>query len=52
VHGWSLEGIELQELAPPDIEDEENRQTMFRSSEVELSETMRLLFDRIELIKI
>ena len=50
VHGWSLEGIELQELAPPDIEDEENRQTMFRSSEVELGETMRLLFGRIERI--
>jgi circadian clock protein KaiC len=49
-HGWSLEGIELQELVPPDIEGEENRQTMFRSSEVELGETMRLLFDRIERI--
>jgi circadian clock protein KaiC len=47
-HGWSLEGIELQELVPLHIEGEENRQTMFRSSEVELGETMRLLFDRIE----
>jgi circadian clock protein KaiC len=50
-HGWSLEGIELQELVPSDIEGEESRQTMFRSSEVELGETMRLLFDRIERIK-
>jgi circadian clock protein KaiC len=47
-HGWSLEGIELCELVPPDIEGEGNRQTMFRSSEVELGETMRLLFERIE----
>jgi len=47
-HGWSLEGIEVCELVPPDIEEECNQQTMFRSSEVELGETMRLLFDRIE----
>jgi len=49
-HGWSLEGVELFELVPPDIEGEENRQTLFRSSEVELGETMRLLFDQIERI--
>lgn len=50
-HGWSLAGLELQELIPPDIEGEENRQTVFRSSEVELGETLRLLFDRIESIR-
>ena len=49
-HGWSLAGVELFELVPPDIEGEENRQTLFRSSEVELGETMRLLFDQIERI--
>lgn len=49
-HGWSLDGIELCELAPADIEEERNRQTMFRSSEVELGETMRLLFREIERI--
>lgn len=49
-HGWSLDGIELCELVPPDFEGEGNRQTMFRPSEVELGETMRLLFDQIERI--
>jgi circadian clock protein KaiC len=47
-HGWSLKGIELCELAPPDLVGEANRQTVFRPSEVELGETMRLLFDEIE----
>jgi circadian clock protein KaiC len=47
-HGWSLEGIEIFELAPPGMDEDESRQTLFHSSEVELSETMRLLLDRIE----
>src|SRR5260370_4535459 len=42
-HGWSLGGIELCELVPPDAaESDENRQTMFRPSEVRLVETMPL----------
>src|SRR5260370_1370271 len=50
-HGWSLGGIELCELVPPDAaESDENRQTMFRPSEVELGETMRLLCGEIERI--
>jgi circadian clock protein KaiC len=49
-HGWSLEGIELCELVPPDIEGDADRQTVFRPSEVELGETIRLLFDQIERI--
>ncbi len=50
-HGWSLEGIEISELVPPDAaEGDENRQTMFRPSEVELGETMRLLCGEIERI--
>jgi len=49
-HGWSLEGIELCELVPPDIAGDKNRQTMFRSSEVELGETIKLLFDQLERI--
>ena len=41
----------MYELMPPDAEDGEgNRQTMFRPSEVELGETMRLLCDEIERI--
>jgi circadian clock protein KaiC len=50
-HGWSLEGVEICELVPPDGEDGDgNRQTMFRPSEVELGETMRLLCAQIERI--
>ena len=47
-HGWSLAGLELCELVPPDIDGATSRQTVFRPSEVELGETMRLLFDEIE----
>src|SRR5260370_8621246 len=48
-HGWSLEGIEICELVPPDMaEGDDNRQTMFPASEVELGETMRLLLGEIE----
>jgi circadian clock protein KaiC len=50
-HGWSLDGIEICELVPPDVaEGDDSRQTMFRPSEVELGETMRLLFGEIERI--
>jgi circadian clock protein KaiC len=50
-HGWSLEGVEIRELVPPDGADGDgNRQTMFRPSEVELGETMRLLCGEIERI--
>lgn len=50
-HGWSLKGVEMCELVPPDAEDGDgNRQTMFRPSEVELGETIRLLCDEIERI--
>jgi len=50
-HGWSLGGIEFCELVPPDsAEGDENRQTMFRPSDVELGEAMRLLYGEIERI--
>ena len=48
-HGWLLDGIEISELVPPDAEEgNNNRQTVFRPSEIELGETMGLLFDQIE----
>jgi circadian clock protein KaiC len=50
-HGWSLDGIEICQLMPPEsAEGDDNRQTMFRPSEVELGETMRLLCGEIERI--
>ena len=37
-HGWSLEGIDLQDIAADQHADDENAQTVFKASEVELSE--------------
>jgi circadian clock protein KaiC len=51
-HGWTLDGINLFELVPP--EDDLSRdggQTMFHPSDVELGETMRLLYEQIERTK-
>jgi len=48
-HEWSLNGIEIFELAPPD--DGAQVQTVFHSSEVELGETTRLMFQKIDALK-
>ena len=37
-HGWSLEGIDVQEIAADQQGEDENEQTVFKASEVELSE--------------
>ena len=51
-HGWSLDGIEITELiAHEDELNSENQYTMFHPSEVELSETTRLIIEQIERIK-
>jgi circadian clock protein KaiC len=50
-HNWSLDGVDIFELKPPDGELSEGGQTMFHSSEVELGETMRLLLGEIERLK-
>jgi circadian clock protein KaiC len=51
-HGWDLDGIDIFELMPPDADPSgESGQTMFHPSEVELGETMRLLFQQIEQLK-
>ena len=51
-HGWDLDGIEIFELIPPDTDSSgESGQTLFHPSEVELGETMRLLFRQIESAK-
>ncbi len=47
-HGWSLEGIELQELsATQQMLQAQAQQTVFESSEVELAETTRALLDAV-----
>ncbi len=47
-HGWSLRGIEIFEMMPVG---EAAGQTVFHSSEVELGETTRTLFNAIDRIK-
>lgn len=48
-HGWSLAGIDIFELVPPETTlDPERELTVFHPAEVELSETTKLIFDRVE----
>ena len=47
-HRWTLDGIDVFELMPAEIDPAgESGQTMFHPSEVELGETMRGLFQEI-----
>ena len=44
-HGWSLEGIELFELAPPEsLLDDSQQQSLLYSSDLELGETTQAIF--------
>jgi circadian clock protein KaiC len=48
-HGWSLEGIDIFELVPPETTLDPDRElTVLHPAEIELSETIKLIFDRIE----
>jgi circadian clock protein KaiC len=48
-HGWSLEGIDIFELVPPETTlDPERELTVFHPAELELTETTKLIFDRVE----
>src|SRR5690242_8086514 len=50
-HGWSLDGIDLFELVPPETTlDPEGELTVFHPAEVELSETTNLIFREVERI--
>jgi circadian clock protein KaiC len=47
-HGWSLAGIDIFELIPPETTlDPERELTVLHPAEVELSETTKLIFDKI-----
>lgn len=51
-HGWSLDGVEIQEyVATADALSPDGQVTMFRPSEVELLETVRHVLRDIETIK-
>nr|WP_218943013.1 ATPase domain-containing protein [Sphingomonas sp. R-74633] len=51
-HGWDLAGIELFELVPPEsLLDEEQQQSLLYSSDLELGETTRRIFEAFERVK-
>jgi circadian clock protein KaiC len=48
-HGWSLEGVTIFELVPPETSlDPSQELTVLHPAEMELSETSQLIFDKVE----
>jgi circadian clock protein KaiC len=48
-HGWTLDGIDIFELVPPEnVLDPERELTVLHPAEVELSETTKLIFEKVE----
>jgi circadian clock protein KaiC len=48
-HGWGLEGVSIYELVPPEsLLDEQQQQSLLYSSDLELGETTRMIFDAVE----
>jgi circadian clock protein KaiC len=51
-HGWTLEGIEIFELVPPEsLLDDEQQQSLLYSSDLELGETTKRIFEAFERVK-
>ena len=47
-HEWSLEGIDIFELVPPEsLLDEQQQQSLLYSSDLELGETTRMIFEAV-----
>ena len=47
-HGWTLEGIDIFELVPPEASlDPDQEVTLFHPAEMELSETTKHILDRV-----
>src|ERR1700744_2712112 len=50
-HGWSLDGVDVFELVPPEITlDPDRKLTVFHPAEMELNETTKLIFEHVERI--
>ncbi|MFB6447235.1 ATPase domain-containing protein [Bradyrhizobium tunisiense] len=48
-HGWSLQGVDIFELVPPETTLDPDRElTVFHPAEMELSETTNLIFKEVE----
>ena len=51
-HGWDLNGIEIFELMPPEeLLDEQQQQSLLYSSDLELGETTKRIFEIFERVK-
>nr|WP_043604339.1 ATPase domain-containing protein [Novosphingobium sp. Rr 2-17] len=51
-HGWDLTGVDLYELVPPEsLLDEDQQQSLLYSSDLELGETTRRIFEAFERVK-
>jgi circadian clock protein KaiC len=51
-HGWSLDGIEVYELIPPEnLLDEDQQQSLLYSSDLELGETTKRIFEAFERVR-
>lgn len=51
-HGWSLDGLDLFELVPPEnLLDDRQQQSLLYSSDLELGETTKRIFDKFEEMK-
>lgn len=51
-HGWSLDGVEVFELIPPEnLLDEEQSQSLLYASDLELGETTRRVFEAFERVR-
>ena len=51
-HGWDLEGVDIFELIPPEnLLDEEQQQSLLYSSDLELGETTKRIFEVFEQVK-
>jgi circadian clock protein KaiC len=50
-HGWSLEGIHIEELQPAENIRPEEQYTLFHPSEIELGDLVRSVFEAVETFK-
>ncbi len=51
-HGWSLDGIEIYELVPPELSlDPRQQQSLVHSSDLELGETVQMALAEVERVK-
>ena len=51
-HGWDLTGVDIFELVPPEsLLDEQQQQSLLYSSDLELGETTRMIFETFERVR-